>query len=183
MTNEGTAPIEVAAIEPSPIVAPEPFTTPAKNTKLKTTPNLQSILNPTTEKKSVEKVAEIIEPIVNRPVRLERLKEIWNEFAEQRKDQAAEYQILKREIHFEHPVISVQLTNPVEETLLENFRLDFVKFLRDRLQNTELNLLVSVQKASGKKVLYTSKEKFEHMAEKNPCLNDLKDKLGLDWDY
>lgn len=154
-----------------------------KNTKIKTTPNLQSILNPVAEKKTVEKLAAIIEPIVNRPVVLERLKEIWDEFAEQRKDQTAEYQILKREFQFEHPFISVILTNPVEETLLENFRLDFIKFLRDRLQNTELNLLVSIQKVSGKKVLYTSKEKFEHLAEKHPYLNDLKDKLGLDWDF
>ena len=95
----------------------------------------------------------------------------------------AEYQILKREIQFEHPVISILLTNPVEETLLENFRHDFIQFLRERLQNNELTLLVRVQEATGKKVLYTSKEKFEHLAVKNPLVNELKDKLGLDWDF
>jgi hypothetical protein len=32
-------------------------------------------------------------------------------------------------------------------------------------------------------VIYTSKEKFEHLAEKYPYLNELKDKLGLDWEF
>ena len=36
---------------------------------------------------------------------------------------------------------------------------------------------------SSKKVIYTNKEKFDHLAEKNPTLNDLKERLGLDTDF
>ena len=165
------------------VIAPEPFTAPIRNTKPKTTLNLQGIFKPSTEKIKEEKIIEINEAVANQPIHLEKLKEIWNEFAEQRKNQVAEYQILKREIQFDHPVISIQLANPVEATLLENFRHDFIQFLRDRLQNNELTIATRVQEAPNKKILYTSKEKFEHLAEKNPYLNELKDKLGLDWDF
>ena len=77
----------------------------------------------------------------------------------------------------------VLLTNPVEETLLGNFRRDLIQFLRERLKNSELTIDSVTKEAAGKKIIYTSKEKFEHLAEKNPTLNDLKDRLGLDWDY
>lgn len=124
-----------------------------------------------------------MEPVASRPVSLENLRDVWNEFAEQRTNQVAEYQILKREFQFDHPVIEVLLTNPVEETLLENFQHEFIQFLRERLKNPELTIHASVREATGKKVIYTSKEKFEHLAEKNPYLNELKDRLGLDWDF
>lgn len=34
-----------------------------------------------------------------------------------------------------------------------------------------------------KKVIYTNREKFDHLVEKNPKLKDLKERLGLDTDF
>lgn len=119
----------------------------------------------------------------NEPVKATELKKAWGDYAEQRKSQAAEYQILQREYHFKSPVITVTLTNPVEESLLENFRRDLIQFLRDRLRNNDLTVSAALQDNTGKKVIYTSKEKFEHLAEKHPYLNELKDRLGLDWEF
>ncbi|NOT74341.1 MAG: hypothetical protein HOP08_05380 [Cyclobacteriaceae bacterium] len=100
-----------------------------------------------------------------------------------RKNQVGEYQLLKREFEFDHPTIFVILTNPVEESFIENFRHECIAFLRDRLKNSELTITTRLKQAEGKRIIYTSKEKFEHLAEKNPYLNELKDKLGLDWDF
>jgi hypothetical protein len=36
---------------------------------------------------------------------------------------------------------------------------------------------------AGKKVIYTSREKFDYLVEKNPVLKELKDRLGLDTDF
>lgn len=36
---------------------------------------------------------------------------------------------------------------------------------------------------AASKMIYTNKEKFEAMAEKNPLLNELRDKFGLDPDF
>lgn len=121
--------------------------------------------------------------MTNQTVSSAALRKTWDEYAERHKKQVGEYQILQREFHFESPVITLQLTNPVEESMLESFRHDLLQFLRDRLQNSELTIGVAMQDNTGKKVIYTAKEKFEHLAEKNPFLNELKDRLGLDWEY
>ena len=112
-----------------------------------------------------------------------QLRKVWDDYAEGRKNQVAEYQILQREHQFDSPVITINLTNPVEEALLENFRRDLVQFLRDSLKNNELTVKAIVEDTTGKKVIYTAREKFEHLAEKHPYLKELKDRLGLDWEY
>ena len=71
----------------------------------------------------------------------------------------------------------------MEETLIENFRIELVQVLREKLKNSDLTIHTILKEASASKVIYTSKEKFEHLAEKNPYLRELKDRLGLDWDF
>lgn len=119
----------------------------------------------------------------NEPVIAAQLRKAWEEYAEQRKGQVAEFQILQREYHYEPPIITIQLLNPVEESLLDNFRRDLTQFLRDRLRNNDLTLASALQSTEGKKVIYTAREKFEHLAEKYPYLHELKDRLGLDWEF
>lgn len=154
-----------------------------KTTRVKSTPSLHKIFNPVENGSAAERPEVPPAPVHHEPVREQELRMVWDEFAEQRKNQAAEYQILKREYLFSHPIISVSLTNPVEETLLENFKRDFVQFLRDRLKNGELTINATLFEGTQKKVIYTAKEKFEHLAEKNPTLLELKERLGLDWDF
>ncbi len=156
---------------------------PTKSSKPKTTPTLPGIglfSNNSTPAPKKEEPAAL--PKQKEAVTIERLEFVWSEFAETRKNQIAEYQILKREFKFEHPTIMVTLTNPVEEPLLDNFKRDLLQYLRDTLKNSELDIATSLQESTGKKVVYTSKEKFEHLAEKNPKLWELKERLGLDWD-
>ena len=117
------------------------------------------------------------------PVQRGSLQKAWDEYAEQRKSQAAEYQLLKREFQFSHPSITITLTNPVEESLLDNFRHDILQYLRDRLKNSEITINTVFVQNDAKKVMYTNKEKFDHLASKNPYLNELKERLGLDWDF
>jgi len=40
-----------------------------------------------------------------------------------------------------------------------------------------------MQEFETKKIAYTNKEKFDHLAEKNPALRELKERLGLDADF
>jgi len=125
----------------------------------------------------------VVTVATNEPVNPAKLKRVWEEFAEQRKAQVAEYQILVREYQYEAPVITVSLLNPVEESLLDNFRRDLTQFLRDQLRNSDITLASTLQDNSGKRVIYTAREKFEHLAEKYPYLNELKERLGLDWEF
>lgn len=168
----------------TPALIPDPaaLLSSSKTTRPKTTLNLNGLFKSTVQPAQEEKAVQV-EALADERVTRENLIKIWAEYAEQRKEQAAEYQFLKREIIFDYPAILITLTNPVEETLLENFRRDFIQFLRDRLKNSQLTIQGVLQASSDKKVIYTSKDKFDHLAEKNPYLRDLKDRLSLDWDF
>jgi hypothetical protein len=177
-TESSPSPVlELPTIPENPPVA---STNGVNRPKSKSTPSLKNIFDAPA---APEPVAITEAPPKSADVTVSQLRKVWEEYAERRKGQVAEYQLMQREYHFESPLITVHLTNPVEEALLENFRRDLVQFLRDALHNNELTVKTVVQDTSGKKMIYTAKEKFDHLAEKHPYLKELKDRLGLDWEY
>jgi len=103
-------------------------------------------------------------------------------YTESKKTQVAEYSLLQRHFEVNDQAIRLHLTNPVEETLLASIKTELVTFLRERLQ-CEILLEGVVLKTESKKMIYTNKEKFDHLAGKHPAILDLKERLGLDTDY
>lgn len=150
-------------------------------TRVKSTLNLQGIFNnkPSLEVKSK---SEGQEKLSNRKLSLLEVQKAWNEFAESRKNQVAEYNLMLREFNLAGSTIQLQLTNPVEEPLLAGIKTDLLTFLKEKL-NCEISIEGVLQKSTLKKIIYTNKEKFDHLVEKNPMLLELKEKFGLDTDY
>jgi hypothetical protein len=111
------------------------------------------------------------------------LKFAWEEFAETRRHQAAEYHLLNREFTLINTEITIPLSNPIEEPLLQNLRLQLITHLRSRLNNSSIVVTGVLQETTAKKMIYTGKEKLDRLIEKNPALKDLKEKLGLDPDF
>ena len=60
---------------------------------------------------------------------------------------------------------------------------NLIDFLRKKLNNNSIQVVSIMAEHQSKKVAYTNKDKFEHLAEKNPILNQLKEKFGLDADF
>lgn len=114
---------------------------------------------------------------------MEELKQAWDEFTEQRKSQVGEYHLLRQEFDYSDNVITIHLSNQVEEPLLQSIRTPLTEFLRSRLGNDSINVISQVKEVQSKKIAYTNKEKFDHLVEKNPILLELKERLGLDTDY
>ena len=80
-------------------------------------------------------------------------------------------------------LIVVNLLSPVHETMLNNLKSELTAFLRERLKNTSIQVTGEMTATDDKKVIYTNREKFEYLADKNPVLKELKDRLGLDTDF
>ena len=158
-------------------------TTPKENTRPKTTLNLQNILKP--QLKVEEKVAEVVQQtvVVNKSINQAELKKVWDEFAELKKTQAGEYSLLTRGFDLNENKITISLANPVEEPLLQSIRTQLTAYLRDKLNNSNINVFGVMQAIETKRMAYTNKEKFDYLAEKNPILLELKERLGLDTDY
>ena len=103
-------------------------------------------------------------------------------FAESRKNQVAEYNLLCHDFEVNGHYIKIHLDNPVEEPLLAGIKADLVAFLKEQLKAQVMVEGVLIQH-QNKRIIYTNKEKFDHLAEKYPHLHELKERLGLDTDY
>jgi len=133
------------------------------------------------EAKQEEKISQAAK--VETPVQLSDLKKVWTAFAELSKSNISHYHLLNRDFEFNGSLITLHLTNPIEEPLLDTLKPQLITFLRDQLGNSTIAVTGVMKEMSTKKVVYTNKEKFDHLAEKNPMLLELRDRLGLDPDF
>lgn len=77
-------------------------------------------------------------------------------------------------------VIKLELPNDSMRLNLIQDQGDLMKFLKEKLQNTQISLDISVNHTSEKKYVYTPREKFEKLCEKNPNLELLRTTFDLD---
>lgn len=112
-----------------------------------------------------------------------RLRQVWDTFVEQRKKFQAEYQLLSQPYELHNNVIVVELLSPIHETMLNNIKGELTGFLREQLKNNSIQVTGQLKSGEEKKVIYTNREKFDFLADKNPMLRELKDRLGLDTDF
>jgi DNA polymerase-3 subunit gamma/tau len=135
------------------------------------------------DSKQVERSEEKI-VIPDESFTTEQLQQVWNEFAEQRRKYQAEYQLLKQPFELRNNQIIVLLHSPVQETMLNGMRLELGTLLREKLRNNSIQLLGEfIKEGEQKKAIYTNRDKFEYLMEKNPALKELKERFGLDAEF
>lgn len=132
-----------------------------------------------TEAQAAPKVEEREDKLVT----ADQIRAVWKEFAESRKIYQAEYHLLSQEIEIRDHQVVVHLHNHFQETLINTIKVDILTFLREKLQNNRIQLMGEHTAVDDKKVIYTNREKFDHLVEKNPKLKELKERLGLDTDF
>lgn len=77
-------------------------------------------------------------------------------------------------------VIDLMIENRIQEELLMVDKIDLLNFLRIKLENFGINITTRLAEQDGKRKLYTSTEKYQHMVAKNPKLEDFRRKFNLD---
>ena len=80
-------------------------------------------------------------------------------------------------------LIEVPLSNSSQIELVFHEKQKILQILRSRLGNDKLDLKTVVVESEKRDVAYTNKDKFNKMLEKNPNLQVLREKLGLDPEY
>jgi DNA polymerase-3 subunit gamma/tau len=155
---------------------------PPQEGRQRSTLNLSNIgkVQKTAEEKPVNTPKE---RAPDRPIDQDVLKRAWEEFMVLRKNQMAELAVLKRDYVLNATIITVTLASQVEDMVLNTMKTSLITFLRDRTGNSSLMVEGQiVEQANDERKLYTTKDKFEHLAAKNPVLKELKERLGLDPD-
>lgn len=116
-----------------------------------------------------------------------QVTQLWGDFKTMRLERGAsdtEKLVLERRLEkSEGHNVKIFLESQLEISILEKLEQDLIKYLRHTLDNTFIQLEKEVTEQDTSKNLYTSKEKFEYMAQQNPALRELKDRLGLDFEY
>lgn len=79
--------------------------------------------------------------------------------------------------------VEIELSTDIERKFLKAEETGLVQFLRKELANPTVTLKITIKEAELKQRLYTDKEKFNYLAEKQPLLLKLKEKLYLDTDF
>lgn len=103
-------------------------------------------------------------------------------FIEKIKEKKSEIAILKKEIKFDGKNIIFQLDNELEGSIFDDLKNKLQFFLKETFkENIEVNKEVKIQEKS--RTIYTNKDKYEYLSKKNKSLIDLKNKLGLDYEF
>ncbi|CAN5262409.1 hypothetical protein BH23BAC1_BH23BAC1_33520 [soil metagenome] len=158
-----------------------------KTSKVPSIKDIESISNQ--EVAGSSSVANIEEPRVEmrkKSFGLQDLKKYWQDFADQKKveGKATDHVLLNEDITLlENYVIEIKLSNPVQEEFLNSLRTELIIFLRGKLENDYITITSALRTEAEKRRPYTPKEKLEHMMEKQPLLQELKERLGLDPDF
>jgi DNA polymerase-3 subunit gamma/tau len=89
-----------------------------------------------------------------------------------------------RELIFgENNTVTIKLENQILVDRFNQVKTDLGEFIRKRLGNVSFKMEAILLEKEEKKSLYTASDKYQYLVSKNPLLEDLKVKLGLDLDY
>jgi len=80
-------------------------------------------------------------------------------------------------------LIEFTVDNKIQKKELEDRKLDIMPVVKEKLNNYHVLLDVKVVEQIKQTKAYLPQEKFKKMAEKNPALKSLKDKLNLEIDF
>lgn len=78
--------------------------------------------------------------------------------------------------------VEIQIENKIQHDELITERVYILNFLRTKLKNFSITLEPIIAEVNAERKLYTSKDKYQHMVEKNPNLDELRKIFNLDLD-
>ena len=171
-------------IKPEPVKSNPVVLNPSTSDKPKETPSIFGRKKDKVETPEEETLPTVIDK-KETAFSDEDLQQAWKAFADQKKDAGdTDRLVLSKAVKKgeAHSVI-ITLGSQLEVSFLEKFDTELVQFLRNELKNDHVVLRREIEELEETKKLYTSKDIFDEMVKQNPDLKDLKDRLGLDFDY
>ena len=159
--------------------------TKKKDIKPKETPNFKDLLktNNLSSKTKKEEKIENNDKINKLNFNEESFNKIILEYANKHKNKKSEIAILKKKISFDKENHSIfQLDNELESSIFENMKPELTSFINSKfIEKIEIDKVVNL--VEKPKTIYTNKDKYEYLSKKNKNLIDLKNKLGLDFEF
>jgi hypothetical protein len=144
---------------------------------------IKSTLNPR-EKKKLE--SEEVSAEMNESYTIEQLQHFWKEYAlgvKREKKDSLFATLIKSEftVNSNH-LIKIKIQNSVQSQEIDLEKGNLVRFLRNKLQNSNINLEYEMDASETAQIL-DSKSKFDKLAEENSSLNKFRKLFNLDIEF
>ena len=158
-----------------------PKITEEKKKSTKDTPNLKVLLNSNQVNVSEEKSnKEIVESKLT--LNDENFKNEISNFIDNNKKKKSEIAVLKKEKTISDKTIIFHLNNELESSIFDDIKNKLQSFLKNKFKE-EISIEKKVTIKEKEKTIYTNKDKFEYLIDKNKNLIELKNRLGLDYEF
>ena len=108
--------------------------------------------------------------------------ELWKVYTQKAKDQDKIhlYTLMNNDPLLNGTEITVLVENSALESTLQDEKIELLNFLRTALKNFDLQISVKRAENLGTKRIYTNKDKYAYMVEKNPQLEEMRRRFNLD---
>jgi DNA polymerase-3 subunit gamma/tau len=181
--NKPIEPIQEAPKLENPKIAVIPKLTVGLNSSL--IPNLNDLGANYSKKEDIE--AEYLSGESKVEFNSDMMLNCWNTYAEKiKKDGKINVFTIMTAyppLLLDNYIIEFYIENKIQEDLLVSEKVDLLNYLRVQLKNFSIDIQTKQVEQTQKNRLYTSSEKYEHMLQKNPNLEEFKRRLNLDLDY
>jgi DNA polymerase III subunit gamma/tau len=164
----------------TPVAVHQPTARPSlASSKLRSTVDIEtSVLSPKTDEvQSVDN--QPVLPNYSEPFTYEALQQALYLFADSRDNETLKV-MLKRNFELDGTTLKLQLDNQIQFDTLTQLKQDLATFIRQKLRNSTIQIAAEIVESSTERRPYTAQEKFEFLANKNPALIELRNKLGLE---
>jgi len=98
------------------------------------------------------------------------------------KEKKSEVAILKKKKTIENTSVTFHLENDLEGSIFQNLENRLNRKIKSVFIEN-VSIIKDVISKEKEKKIYTNKDKFEYLSKKNSNLKDLKNKLGLDYEF
>ena len=127
--------------------------------------------------------------VAGRPLKQDELEEAWKEYTALLKSQKNSawqgFEMARLQIQNENNFTALVSSN-IDLRFIEQEGLKVSEYLRDKLQNSQLQFLIVMQEnreQTTKETPLTVREQYQKMIEQYPLVKELKDRLRLELDY
>ena len=120
----------------------------------------------------------------NRPFTADQLRDAWVGLSETYKDEPRLKQLIENYVPqlISETMAEIQMPNPWQMDQMRRAMPQLSQQLRTALHNSELRIQLVQQQFTQEQMAFTSEEKYQVMAEQNPALAQLKERLDLQID-
>lgn len=122
----------------------------------------------------------------NNPIDKQLFEEVWialcNSIKQSGKDSLYITLTARIPILLDNQVIQINIDNKAQQQAIERDKTFILDFLRQELNHPNISITTFIEESNDTLTLYTNKDKFKRLAEKNPLLIELQKRLNLDID-